>query len=36
MGTSKAVILVPPVHFKLQNEIRRLRCGDFKWAALAR
>ena len=35
MGTSKFMILVPPVHLKFLDGIRRLRCKNFKWAALA-
>jgi hypothetical protein len=35
MGTSKPINLVPLFHLKFLNEIRRLWCRNFKWAALA-
>src|ERR1700730_14593845 len=34
MGTSKPKILVPLVHLKFLDGICRLRCRNFKWAAL--
>jgi outer membrane protein, multidrug efflux system len=34
MGTSKPEILVPLVHLKFLDGICRLRCRNFKWAAL--
>jgi hypothetical protein len=35
MGTSKSMILVPLLHLKFLDGICRLRCRNFKWAALA-
>ena len=35
MGTSKSTILVPLLHLKFPEGIRRLRCRNFRWAALA-
>ena len=34
MGTSKLMMLVPPFHLKFLDGICRLRCRNFKWAAL--
>src|SRR3984957_19581075 len=34
MGTSKIIIPVPFFHLKFLDRICRLRCRDFKWAAL--
>ena len=35
MGTSKSTIPVPVFHLKFLDGICRLRCRNFKWAALA-
>jgi len=34
MGTGKFMILVPLFHLKFLDGIRRLRCRNFKWAAI--
>jgi len=34
MGTSKSMVLVPLLHLKFLDGIRRLRCRNFKWAVL--
>jgi hypothetical protein len=34
MGTSKLMIPVPLTHLKFLDRVCRLRCRNFKWAAL--